>query len=105
MQIAGPLLMAAGPILKGVAGYKAGMYNSGVLEEQAREELMVGNAEQQRVRASARAAMGRQGSYFAESGFTPGKGSALTARSEEPTSELQSLMRKSEAVLRLKRKH
>lgn len=81
MQAALPL-MVAGSLLKGVGGYQAGKYNAGVKNREAREEELLGQAEQERVRMASRAAMSRQVTGFAESGFAPGVGSARTMLEE-----------------------
>lgn len=75
-------LMAAGALLKGVAGFQAGQYNAGVQRAQAQEELAMGVAEAAQVRDAARRTMVNQLGAMAESGFTIGEGSALGALEE-----------------------
>jgi len=75
-------LMIAGSLVKTVGGYQAARQNAAVVKAQAREERDIGVAEVEKIRASARAAMGRQIMGMAESGFQPGTGSARTAIEE-----------------------
>ena len=75
-------LMVAGSLIKTVGGYQAGRHNAAVVNAQAAEERSLGVAEVERIRASARAAMGRQIMGMAESGFQPGTGSDRTAIEE-----------------------
>lgn len=75
-------LMVGGQLIRGIAGYQAGAYNAQLSRNQAREEEMLGAAEASRIRAEARQTMGRQVAGFAESGFQPGTGSALTTLEE-----------------------
>ncbi len=75
-------LMIAGSLVKTVGGYQAAQHNAGVVKAQAAEERSLGVAEVERIRSSARAAMGRQIMGIAESGFQPGTGSARTAIEE-----------------------
>lgn len=75
-------LMVAGSLIKTVGGYQAARQNAAVVKAQAREERDIGAAEVEKIRASARAAMGRQIMGMAESGFQPGTGSARTAIEE-----------------------
>lgn len=75
-------LMIAGSLVKTVGGYQAARQNAAVVQAQAREERNLGVAEVEKIRASARAAMGRQIMGIAESGFQPGTGSARTAIEE-----------------------
>ena len=78
MQAAVPLMIAGG-LVKAVGGVRAGMFNNEVSKVQAAEELALGNAEAMQVRDAARATMVNQLGAMAESGFTIGDGSALTA--------------------------
>lgn len=80
-QMAVPL-MAAGALVKTVGGLQAASHNAQVARAQAQEERAIGVAEVEKIRASARAAMGRQIMGIAESGFQPGFGSARTAIEE-----------------------
>lgn len=75
-------LMIAGSLVKTVGGYQAARQNAAVVKAQAAEERSLGVAEVERIRASARAAMGRQIMGMVESGFQPGTGSARTAIEE-----------------------
>lgn len=75
-------LMIAGTLVKTVGGLNAASHNAQVLRAQAQEERQIGVAEVEKIRASARAAMGRQIMGIAESGFQPGTGSARTAIEE-----------------------
>lgn len=75
-------LMAAGALVKTVGGLQAASHNAQVVRAQAQEERQLGVAEVEKIRASARAAMGRQIMGIAESGFQPGTGSARTAIEE-----------------------
>lgn len=75
-------LMAAGALVKTVGGLQAASHNAQVARAQAQEERQIGVAEVEKIRASARAAMGRQIMGIAESGFQPGAGSARTAIEE-----------------------
>jgi hypothetical protein len=75
-------LMVAGSLVKTVGGYQAAQQNAAVIQAQKIEERSLGVAEVERIRAGARAAMGRQVMSAAESGFQPGTGSALTAIEE-----------------------
>ncbi|MCA0211388.1 MAG: hypothetical protein LCH74_20205 [Proteobacteria bacterium] len=75
-------LMVAGSLVKTVGGYQAAQHNAGVVKAQTAEERSLGVAEVERIRSSARAAMGRQIMGIAESGFQPGTGSARTAIEE-----------------------
>lgn len=75
-------LMVAGSLVKTVGGYQAAQQNAAVVKAQAAEERSLGVAEVERIRSSARAAMGRQIMRMAESGFQPGTGSARTAIEE-----------------------
>lgn len=71
-----------GSLVKGAAGLEAGKYNRDVAYAQAKDELIVGNAEELRVRDAARMQMGMQIAGQAESGFAPGTGSSLRALEE-----------------------
>lgn len=75
-------LMIAGSLVKTVGGYQAAQHNAAVVQRQAQEERQIGVAEVEKIRATARAAMGRQIMGIAESGFQPGTGSARTAIEE-----------------------
>lgn len=75
-------LMVAGSLVKTVGGYQAAQQNAAVVRAQAADERSLGVAEVERIRSSARAAMGRQIMGIAESGFQPGTGSARTAIEE-----------------------
>ena len=75
-------LMVAGSLVKTVGGLQAASHNAQVVRAQAQEERQIGVAEVEKIRASARAAMGRQIMGIAESGFLPGSGSARTAIEE-----------------------
>lgn len=77
-QAAVPLMIAGG-VVKAVGGVRAGMYNRGVANAQANEALALGAAEALQVRDAARATMVNQLGAMAESGFTIGDGSALSA--------------------------
>jgi hypothetical protein len=81
MQAALPL-MIGGKLLQGVAGMRAGQFNSQLLRGQAQEALMMGTAEELQMRDAARATMVSQLGAMAESGFTIGEGSALGAIQE-----------------------
>lgn len=75
-------LMIAGTLVKTVGGLQAADHNADVLRAQATEERSLGVAEVERIRSTARDAMGRQLLRAAEGGFMPGTGSALTAIEE-----------------------
>lgn len=75
MQVASTVVGAAGTLA-------AGNQNAAVLRAKGREAQAQGVAERGQIRDAARAAMGRQVMAAAESGFTPGFGSALTALEE-----------------------
>lgn len=70
-------VQAVGTLIKGAGAMEAGKYNRDVAYAQAKDELIVGNAEELRVRDAARMQMGLQVASQAESGFAPGTGSSL----------------------------
>lgn len=73
---------AVGSIVQGIGGYKAGKVNARALKAQAREELVAGNLQEQRVRDAARVQIGEQiGAQFSN-GLMGGSGSALDALRE-----------------------
>lgn len=85
MQAAFPIMLGLSAIstVVGAAGtLAAGNQNAAVARARAREAQAQGVAERGEIRDAARAAMGRQVMAAAESGFTPGFGSALTALEE-----------------------
>lgn len=75
-------LMVAGAVVKTVGGLAAARQNARTLRTQAQEEEMIGQAQITQIRANARTAMGRQAAGFAESGFTPGTGTAIDSLEE-----------------------
>ncbi len=75
-------LKIGGSLIQGAAGMEAGKFNRDVANAQAKDELIVGNAEELRVRDAARMQMGMQITGQAESGFVPGTGSSLRALEE-----------------------
>lgn len=77
-ESAGPI----GTLIKGAAGLEAGKFQRDVAYAQARDELATGSAEELRVRDAARMQMGVQVAGAAESGFSPGTGSALRSLEE-----------------------
>ncbi|MFN3991234.1 MAG: hypothetical protein ACK4IS_13360 [Erythrobacter sp.] len=85
MQAALPIMigMTAISSIVGAAGtMAAGNQNAAVARAKARETQAQGVAERGQIRDAARAAMGRQVMQAAESGFTPGFGSALVELEE-----------------------
>lgn len=81
MQAALPL-MVAGSLVQGIAGLKAGQYSQRAAETNALGAERDGALEAARIRDQARLAMGQQIGAQAESGFTPGTGSALDSLRE-----------------------
>lgn len=75
-------LMAAGSIVKGVGGLKAGNANARALNREARGTELQGVAEEARVRDAARASMGEQIAAQFANGMQGGTGSALDALRE-----------------------
>ncbi len=97
MQAAAPL-MVAGSLVQGLAGYQSGMYNAAVDKENARQDLREGAVEGEQLRGDARTALGEQVGAQAESGFTPGTGSALESlRQSGINSELDVLQARRKA--------
>ena len=82
MAAAAVPLMVAGSLVKTVGGLQAASHNAQVVRAQAQEERQIGVAEVEKIRATARAAMGRQIMRMSENGFMPGTGSARTAIEE-----------------------
>lgn len=92
MQAALPLLMAAGPIVQGVAGYQAGRYNKQVAGANAQAVEAEGAEQALRIRNAARVHMGRQIGAQAESGFEIGTGTAIDSLIESATNaELEAM--------------
>lgn len=81
MQVAAPL-QAAGSLVQGFGGFQAGRANAAAAKENARQDELEGAAEAERLRSQARASMGEEVGAQAESGFTPGTGTALTSLRE-----------------------
>lgn len=75
-------LAVAGAGVQAVGSLKAGNANSKALRKQAREELVVGAAEEARVREAARMQMGEQVAAQFGNGLEGGSGSALDALRE-----------------------
>lgn len=85
MQAALPIMIGLKAVssVVGAAGtMAAGNQNAAVLRARGREAQAQGVAERGQIRDAARAAMGRQVMRAAESGFTPGFGSALAELEE-----------------------
>lgn len=82
MQAAIPIIMGVNALVGAAGTVAAGNQNAAVLRARGREAQAQGVAERGQIRDAARAAMGRQVMAAAESGFTPGFGSALTALEE-----------------------
>lgn len=81
----GSLAMAAnvaGSVVQGIGGYSAGKYNRDAAYNTAIEEENAGVAEEARIRAAARQAIGQQVTSQGENGFAQGTGSALDALAE-----------------------
>lgn len=78
MQAIPIALMAAGSMVQGIGGYKAGKYNAKVAEENAVNADNEGAAEGARISDEARAATGEQAASLSGNGFEGGTGSALT---------------------------
>lgn len=92
MQAIPIALLAAGALVKGVAGYQAGQANKKIAGMNARTSLEEGNAQAIRIRDLARVQLGRQFGAQAESGFEVGKGSAIDSLVESQTnSELDAM--------------
>jgi hypothetical protein len=77
-----PLIMAAGQVVQGVAGYAAGRKNRKALRAQALDEINNGAVEAERIRSAAREAMGGQVAAQFSNGMFGGTGSALDALAE-----------------------
>ncbi|WEK43647.1 MAG: hypothetical protein P0Y64_02095 [Candidatus Sphingomonas colombiensis] len=75
-------LQIAGNVVQGIAAHDAGKYNRDASYNAAIEEERAGNAEQTRIRAAARQAIGQQVAAQGENGFAQGTGSALDALAE-----------------------
>lgn len=85
-------LMAAGAIIKGVGAFKSGQANRAIAKSNANTAIVEGNAQANRIRDLARIQLGRQFGAQAESGFTPGTGSAIDSLVESQTnSELDAM--------------
>jgi hypothetical protein len=82
MQAIPIALLAAGALVKGVAGYQAGQANKKIAGMNARTSLEEGNAQAIRIRDLARVQLGRQIGAQAESGFEVGTGRRSTAWSK-----------------------
>lgn len=78
MQAVPLALMGVSAVVGAGGALATGKQNAQVLRAKAAEEQAQGVAERSQIRAAARAAMGRQVTAAAESGFAPGAGSALT---------------------------
>ncbi len=76
------LTQIAGNVVQGIAGYEAGKYNRDAAYNAAIEEESAGVAEEARIRAAARQAIGQQVAAQGANGFTMGSGSALDALAE-----------------------
>lgn len=79
MKAVGAYLPAAGQLFQGIAGYSAGKRNAAALREQATMAIDTGVAQEARVRAAARAAVGDQIAGQWSNGFEGGTGSAIDA--------------------------
>ncbi len=77
MMAAIPIMMGITAVVGAAGTMAAGKQNAAVLRARGREAQAQGVAERGQIRDAARAAMGRQVMSAAESGFTPGFGSAL----------------------------
>jgi hypothetical protein len=85
-------LKAAGPLLQGVAGYRAGKLNKKIDYANAQAVTAQGAEQAMRIRNLARISMGRQIGAQAESGFEVGTGSAIDSLMESATeSELDAM--------------
>jgi hypothetical protein len=93
--------MAAGSIVQGIGGYKAGKFNRKVANRNARMAEQEGVANAERIRNLGRIAMGRQIGAQAESGFEVGTGSAIDSLIESATNiELDAMDARREASSR-----
>lgn len=72
-------VQAVGKIVQGIGAYRAGQQNKKALEAGAWEEIRTGNAEELRIRDTARAQMGEQIAAQFGNGMLGGTGSALDA--------------------------
>lgn len=79
MAAALPFIGAAGSIIQGVAGLKAGNRNARRLNEQAREEQRTSAAEIRTLKDEARSVIGEQLAAQVSGGFLGGTGTALDA--------------------------
>jgi hypothetical protein len=92
MQALPLILTAGGALLKGVGQFKAGQANRAIAKSNARTSILEGNEQANRIRDLARIQLGRQMGAQAESGFTPGTGSAIDSLVESQTNaELEAL--------------
>jgi hypothetical protein len=92
MQAIPIALLAAGALVKGIAGYQAGQANKKIAGMNARTSLEEGNAQAIRIRDLARVQLGKQIGAQAESGFEVGTGSAIDSLVESQTnSELDAM--------------
>jgi hypothetical protein len=78
-------LKAAGSIVQGVAGYRAGKLNKKIDYANAQTSVAQGAEQALRIRNLARISMGRQVGAQAESGFEIGTGSAIDSLMESAT--------------------
>jgi hypothetical protein len=78
-------VQAMGQIVQGVAGYESGKYNRKVARINATNMMRDGEMEAARIRDVSRLVMGAQIGAQAESGFTPGTGTALASLLESAT--------------------
>lgn len=92
MQAIPVALMAAGSLIQGVAGFKAGQYNRAVAGANAQTAEAEGASQVQRLRDASRVRLGMQLGAQAESGFAIGAGSAIDSLVESATNaELEAM--------------
>lgn len=92
MQAIPLVLSAGGTLLKGVSSFQAGKFDRKVANVNARQALVEGNEQGNRIRAAARIRLGQQFGAQAESGFMVNQGSALDSLVESATnSELEAM--------------
>lgn len=98
---AGSAIAGGGSLIKGVAGYSAGRYNSKVAKFNERISNADGVAEEAALREQARAAMGEQIAAQGAAGFELGTGSSLDALKQSATNaELDALSIRRKARLK-----
>lgn len=102
MQAAMGALAIAGPIIKGIGGYKAAQANARALDAAGVDAARAGAAQEADIRAAAARAIGEQSAAQFSNGFLGGTGTAIdTLRESQINAALDALRVRRDASMKL----